>query len=203
MLALLSNYCFSAVLVSAQTLEHADGQQAAHCRLDILGLQNGRLHRAGMNCTGVNTLTVALNSTYLRRFETNCTGINLATSCPSEVTEGAPYSCLVTICKGTVVLLDSRVSWVRGNPLNGLLCVLHNSSVEVYNSRFMNNQVRPLVVGGQARMLLHASNVLRNAFNGSGAGLWVEGNASVTISGGSRLQGITAREIGGGLSAVG
>jgi hypothetical protein len=42
-----------------------DGQQAAYCRLSIIGGDEGKLQEASLICTGATTATVALDSTYL------------------------------------------------------------------------------------------------------------------------------------------
>lgn len=90
---------------------------------------------------------------------------------------------------------------MRGVPLQGLLCVVHNSSLKVHNSSCAYNQMRPFVVGDQADVMLHATNVSNNVADGFGGGVAVQGNASVAITDGSRLRNNSAI-FGGGVSAV-
>jgi hypothetical protein len=176
---------------------NGDPQETSHCKLTILGDNEGTLQQASMVCTGTPTGTLFLNVTHLGSFLDNFAGVDLVNSCDSPMTDGAP--CLITICSGSIVLRDSSVSWVRGVPLKGLLCVVHDSKLELYNSTFDSNQVRPLLVGDQARVVLHASNVVNNLVNGSGAGLWVEGNATVVTLANSSVCNNTAVQSGGGL----
>jgi hypothetical protein len=86
-------------------------------------------------------------------------------------------------------------------PLKVLVCVVHDSRLEVYDSRFTNNMVRPLMIGDQATVVLHTSNVSYNTIDRetSGGGMWVAGSARVTITGGSRVHGNTAGPSGGGV----
>jgi hypothetical protein len=52
----------------------------------------------------------------------------------------------------------------------------------VHDSDFSNNKVRPLMIGDKAEVVLHASNVSNNVVGSDwGGGIWVEGNASVTM----------------------
>ena len=178
-----------------------DGQQAAECRLIIIGRKDGRLHQASMNCTGGTKPTIALDTIHLRGFLWNFTGVKLTDSCPSEVTQNT--SCLVTICSESLVLRESLVAWVRNIPLplKVLVCVVHDSRLEVYDSRFTNNMVRPLMIGDQASMVLHASNVSYNTIHrvADGGGMWVEGSARVTVTGGSRVHGNAVGGYSGGV----
>jgi hypothetical protein len=98
-------------------------QQAAHCKLTIIGGQNDRLQQASMSCTGTTKPTVRLNPKYLGTFQSKFTGVKLAASCQSQAINEA--ICLISICSGSLVLRDSRVSLVRDTPLNSLVCVLH------------------------------------------------------------------------------
>lgn len=177
---------------------------AAQCRLVIVGRKDGTLHQASMNCTGSTQPTIALNTAHLRRFEGNFRGVKLAESCPpSEMTTNS--SCLMTICSGSLVLRNSRVSWVRRNTVRSLVCVADSSRLEVHNSRFTYNQVGPLVVDDQAVVVLQASNVSYNIVNRDtiGGGLMVGGNAHETITDGSRVQGNLVGGSGGGLAVRG
>jgi hypothetical protein len=191
-------------------------QQAAQCRLTIIGRKKGIVYQAGMRCTGASAPTVALNPTYLGRARANFTEVNLVSSCTSNVTQDGP--CLLTLCSGTIILRNSRVSWVRNVPLKGLVCVVNNSMLEVYKSRFSMNMVRPLVAGDQASIVLRASNVSNNTayplvnassasdylvVDGSGVGLRVDGYASIVITDSSRVVGNIATQDGGGLWATG
>jgi hypothetical protein len=201
LLSLLSAWCLGTDLVTADPLERSNEQQAAQCKLTILAGSNGRVQQASMSCTGAVKPTVGLNATYLKSFRDQFTGVDLGASCISKATEDTP--CLITICSGSIALRDSSVSMVQGVPLKGLMCVAHSSRLEVYNSRFTNNQVRPFLIGDQARVVLHHSHVSNNAVGryANGGGMLVEGNAIVTLRCGSRMEGNLVGLDGGGVAA--
>lgn len=197
--------CLYIMCIGLATVKASLQQHSSHCKLTILGQDEGVLQQARMVCTGTPTAKILLSSTHLTSFQDSFTGVRLATSCNSVVTKGA--SCLVTVCSGSIVLQDSSVSAVPSIPLAGLVCGVHSSRLEVYNSTFANNQVQSLKFGDQAEVVLHSSNVSNNMVNGSGGGMWVEGSASVTFTAGSRVQGNVAFTgtggYGGGLYVVG
>jgi hypothetical protein len=176
---------------------NGDPQQASHCKLTILGGAEGTLQQASMVCTGNPTAIISLNTTHLGRFTANFNGANLAPPCQ------ATYSCLITVCGGTMVLRDSSASWVRGLPLTNLVCVVHDSKLEVHDSLFVNNHALAFTVGDKASIILHTTNISNNVVNASGAGVLVVDNASATITDSSTLQGNTANYNGGGLAAFG
>jgi hypothetical protein len=93
------------------------------------------------------------------------------------------------------MMQNSRVSWVQTTTLERLLCVGHNSRLKLFNSSFTNNWVRPLEVGDQASVVLHACNLSRNNIAYYGGGLRVLGNATVTLSGGSSISNNTAAKV--------
>lgn len=93
------------------------------------------------------------------------------------------------------------MSGVRG--VANLVCVVHDSRLEVYNSAFRGNQARPFLIGDQTNVVVHGSIVSNNVVSGAGGGgMWVEGNADVTITG-SSVDGNSATRGGGGLSVDG
>lgn len=199
-LSVLSIWLSSVALASAKPLGASNKQNAALCRLRILGGDNGTLQHASMNCTGTTKPTVVLNAAHLGSFQRNFRGVVLAASCESKMTEDNP--CLIAVCSGTIVMRYSRVARVRDIPIKGLVCVVRNSRLEVHSSRFIDNQIRPIMVGDHAHMILRASNVWNNEVGdyADGGGLWVEGDAHVTITGGSRVQNNVVDEDGGGLA---
>ena len=170
------------------------GAGAAKCSLPILGGE-GSIRHAGMRCTSPQP-TIALSSPHLAAYKSNFTGVNITSSC------GASRVCLVTVCGGALVLRHSSVSWVRGLPLEAVVCVAGSSRLEVHESRFNENHARALGVLQQARVLLNASTISGNVVNGSGGGVHVliMGGAVVTITGGSRVSGNNATDDGGGLA---
>jgi hypothetical protein len=110
-----------------------------------------------------------------------------AASCDPELAEES--GCLVTICSGRIVLRDSSVMGVLAIPtVDTLLCLRNDSRLEVYNSRFSNNRVRPFVVYDRAHLLLHASRVENNVGDGWGGGLYLQGDATAVITAGSSVQ---------------
>jgi hypothetical protein len=123
--------CLSLVCMSM-----ADPQAASLCKLTILGGDDGAVQQASMVCTGSTTQSISLNPTHMGPFAGNFTGVDLVPSCT------AAYTCLITICSGTIVLRDSNVSSVRGMPLKNLMCVVLDSRLQVENSVFANNKVR-------------------------------------------------------------
>jgi hypothetical protein len=189
-------------MVAADPPGLSSQQQAASCKLTILGGGKGRLQHASMSCTGDTKPVVSINATHMGSFQSKFTGVILGASCISQMTD---TSCLVTICSGRLVLRDSSVSMVQGIPVKNLVCVAQSSKLEIYNGRFAENEIRPLMIGGQAIVVMHASNVSNNAVrrSASGGGIWVEGNASVTITDGSRVEGNLVGRDGGGLAALG
>ena len=159
------------------------------------------LQQAAMSCNGSTVPTIAISTMYLRSFQSKFTGVTIAPSCKSKLT--AQYSCLISICSGSLVLQGSMVSLVQGLPLRGLVCVVHDSRLELSDSLFANNHVRPLIIGEQASVVLHHSSAFDNVVDRSGGAMWVEGNASLTITSTSRVRGNSANFGGGGLCVVG
>lgn len=171
----------------------------AECYPYILGGRGGIL-RAGMRCTGPKP-TVALALPHLAAYQANFTGVAVVDSCGATPTADTP--CLVTVCAGRLVLRHSSATWVPRLPLEGVVCVVKDSTMKVHNSRFSRNLVRPLAVFDQAQLLLNASAVHNNSIKGSGGGLLMAEGARVTISGRSKVHGNNATEDGGGLVARG
>jgi hypothetical protein len=196
----------SSHLAVAKANPQQNTRDSPHCKLTILGGPDGTLQQASMACTGTPTAEISLHSTHLKSFKGSFTGVTLVPGCDSVVTKGP--SCLITICSGSLVFRDSIMSSVPAIPLESLVCAVHNSRLQVFNNTFEGNMVRPIMVGGEAAVALHASNVSQNVVNGSGAGIWVDGDASVTITAGSRVEGNMAVAsstggFGGGLYVVG
>lgn len=193
-------YSSCAVATANSTLNLQFGrQQAAHCKLDILGGDNGTLQHASMECSGPTKHTVSLHSTFLGSFTANFTGVSLVAtaSCNSSLANGAP--CLITLCSGAIALHDSIVSLVRDIRVRGLVCVTYETMLEVHNSSFSDNHVRPFNITDEAIVVFHNSAVSNNVMNASSGGLSVFGNAHVTIADGSRVQGTAAYFGGGGM----
>lgn len=101
----LSLLCLSIPVVNANPQLHPEKQQAAGCKLDILGMDSflslnstGNLQQASMSCAGTATATISLNPEYLGSFQTNFTGVNLTSSCESGLTNET--LCLITLCSG-------------------------------------------------------------------------------------------------------
>ena len=191
-LAMLS--CFMVSTPSAQLLHSpheagASAAGAAECSLFVLG-GKGRILRAGMRCTGPQP-AIALASQHMNAFKENFTGVAIASSSCNGTSRNAS-SCLLTICSGRLVFRRSSVSWVRGIPLETVVCVVGDSMLEVHDSSFSQNRARALAVLDQAHVVLNASAVSNNSVVGSGGGIWIEGGAHVTITGRSRVHGNTA-----------
>jgi hypothetical protein len=161
----------------------------------------GRLQQASMSCTGATNATVHIDSTFWGRFRAQFTGVKLIPSCNSWLT--GKVLCSLTICSGTLVLQDSIVSSVRETPggIAALLCAVHDSRLEVYNSVLTGNFHAPFIITERASMLFHNSSVSLNnpggGFAGPGGGFLVEGDARLTITAGSRVNGNTADNGGG------
>ena len=155
-----------------------------------------------MRCTGPQP-TISLAKPHMVAHKSNFTGVTLSSSCNAAQVgfSAKPSFCLVTICAGRLVLRGSSVAGVRGIPVESVVCVVGDSRLEVHSSKFGWNQARPLAVYNKAHLLLNASIVSSNSAEGSGAGLLVEGNASVAITGRSRVHGNNAGADGGGIYA--
>jgi hypothetical protein len=95
--------------------------------------------------------------------------------------------------------------WVRDIPgIDGpVVHVIGHSRVEVRNSEFSKNGYTPLGVFDQAHLLLVASTIANNSDNRNGGGLYISGDANVTITGQSKLHGNNAAGKGGGVFVKG
>ena len=191
------------------------GAGAAECSLYLHGGESGIIRHAGLRCTGPRP-TIALAAEHMAGFQTNFTGVAINSSCNFDFSRdggSSPPQCLVTICGGQLLLKSSRVLRIQGIGMQSAtaVCVAGDSRVEVHNSRFADNRIRPLAVFGAAHLVLNASTVSNNSVNGtvgfsttaSAGGLLILGSANVTITGRSSVHGNSAPQAGGGLVVQG
>jgi hypothetical protein len=173
--------------------------RAAKCSLYLLGGKD-RIRRAGMSCTGPRPI-IAISTPHLKPFQTNFMGVAITSSCNLSSIENT--TCLVTIFGGRLKLKRSRVSWVRGIPLDAVVCVVGNSTLSVHNSRSTWNNATPLGVHNSAHLLLHASTISNNVAEGIAGGIYAEGHANITLDNGCMVHSNTASQAAGGLAVLG
>lgn len=194
---------FWAALLCSYTLAVAY-TAASECQLFIDGSPADSMSSAvtitsaGMWCAGAPA-HIAVSARLMKQFQTNSSNVRVTNSCSTSPTVTSS-SCLVTICTGTVVLRNSRVSRVRDASFRGVLCASGSSRLELHNSAASWNNATALACFDQAQLLLYASSVSHNSAEGRGGGLAAFNNTQVTVTGQSSIQNNTALA-GGGLAA--
>ena len=216
---------FTAPLAMSVVVSTSDPSK---CSLDIRGdPETLKVRKASFHCTGPK-VTAAVQGE-LSRFKDSFSGVEWGSSADCINTAG----CLVTVCGAShVVFLNATLnhlklprveaSFGRGLCFNGtsratlLGAQVHyiqgtgiwasgNSVLAVHGSRISNNAEIGIAASRKATVNIENSTVTDNKSDGySGGGLVAQGNATVTISGGSVLSGnVAVNASGGGLAAFG
>jgi len=172
-----------------------------------------------MRCTGAQA-DVAAQPMALGVFDATSERAKFGSSCTGALSQ-VSSRCLITICSGTVVLKDSKVSRVRNTSLDGVVCVSGSSKLEAYTSEFVWNNATALACFGcfgsrvahnyvpqshgggvvaydSSKVVITGRSSIHNNTALSGGGLAALGNATVFISGSSRVFQNVAGQNGGG-----
>lgn len=130
---------------------------------------------AEVTCSGGANIALGADPSVLASKPT-VSGVTWDKSCTSR-------GCLFTFCGNTpVVLQDSRITGIKIDTVNSIICVIGSSSLNITDSTFADNNARAILAREQAQVTIFGSTIAHNTVSReNGGGIWLGDSARLSL----------------------